>query len=78
MEYYYFCQQCEDHFDTAGATGHKRVLFAALFLRDQISFRWQQQRTQVESDNAVPSTWDEFKAFLRQSFGESTSFVTNI
>ena len=30
MECYYFCQQYEDYFDTAGATGHKRVPFAAL------------------------------------------------
>ena len=78
MECYYFYWQCEDHFDTAGATGHKRVPFAASFLRDRINFRWQQHKTQVESDNAVPPTWDEFKAFLRQSLGESTSFVTNI
>ena len=78
MECYYFCRQCVDHFDTAGATGHKRVPFAASFLRDRINFRWQQHKTQVESDNAVPPTWDEFKAFLRQSLGESTSFVTNI
>ena len=32
MECYYFCRQYEDHFDTAGATGHKRVSFAASFL----------------------------------------------
>ena len=32
MECYYFCRQCEDYFDTTGATGHKRVPFAASFL----------------------------------------------
>ncbi len=25
MEYYYFCQQCEDHFEVARSLGHKRV-----------------------------------------------------
>ena len=25
IERYYFCRQCEDHFDTAGATGHQRA-----------------------------------------------------
>ena len=78
MECYYFCQQCEDHFDTAGATGPQRISFAASFLRDRINFRWQQHKTQVESDKTTSLTWDEFKAFLRQSLGESTSFVTNI
>ena len=38
MEYYYFCQQYEDHFDTAKAIGHKRVLFSTLFLRNRINF----------------------------------------
>ena len=78
MECYYFCQQCEDYFDTAGATGLQRVLFAASFLRDRINFRWQQHKTQVESDKTAPFTWVEFKAFLQQSLGESTAFVTNI
>ena len=78
MECYSFCRQCEDHFDTAGATGYKRVPFAASFLQDRINFCWQQHKTQVESDNAVLPTWDEFKAFFRQSLGESTSFVTSI
>ena len=36
LECYYFCQQCEDHFETAGAKGHKRVAFAATFLKDRI------------------------------------------
>ncbi len=36
MECYYFCQQCNDHFEVAGSLGHKRVLFAAGFLKDCI------------------------------------------
>ena len=41
MECYNFCQQCEDHFATAGAKGPNRIFFAASFLRDRINFRWQ-------------------------------------
>ena len=70
--------ECEDHFDKAGATGHQRVPFAVSFLRDRINFPWQQHKTQVEGDSTVPPTWSEFKAFLWQSIGESTSFVTSI
>ncbi len=36
MECYYFCQQCEEHFEVAGSLGHKRVPFAAGFLKDRI------------------------------------------
>ena len=32
MECYYFCRQCKDYFNMAGATGHQRIPFAALFL----------------------------------------------
>ena len=41
MECYNFCQQCENYFATAEARGANRIPFAASFLRDQISFRWQ-------------------------------------
>ena len=40
MECYYFCQQCKDHFETAGAKGHKRVPFAVTFLKDRLLNRW--------------------------------------
>ena len=39
MDCYSFCQQCEDYFATARATGLTRILFATSFLWDQISFR---------------------------------------
>lgn len=32
LDCYRFCQQCEDHFETAGANGPNRILFAASFL----------------------------------------------
>ena len=41
MDCYNFCQQCEDYFAIAGATGPTRIPFATSFLRDQINFRWQ-------------------------------------
>ncbi len=40
MECYYFCQQCEDHFEVAGSLGHKRVFFAAGFLKNRILNWW--------------------------------------
>ncbi len=41
MECYYFCQQCEDHFEVVGLLGHKRISFAAGFLKDSILNQWQ-------------------------------------
>lgn len=78
MECYYFCQQCEDHFETAGAKGHKRVPFAATFLKDRILNRWQQHKTRTERNRAAPLSWEEFKAFLRKSLGESDAFVGHV
>ena len=40
MDCYHFCQQCEDHFETAGATGSTRTLFTISFLCGKINFRW--------------------------------------
>lgn len=31
IEYYYFCQQCENHLEVAGLLGHKCVLFTIVF-----------------------------------------------
>ena len=76
MECYHFCQQCEDHFDTAGATGSNRTPFAASFLRGRISVRWHQHKRRVEG--AVPLSWVEFKAFLRKNLGDSQAFVDTI
>ncbi len=36
MEYYYFCQQCKDYFEVVRLLDHKRVSFAAGFLKDCI------------------------------------------
>ena len=76
MECYHFCQQCEDHFETSGATGMNRTPFAASFLRGSISLRWAQHKRRHES--ATPITWSEFKAFLRKDLGSSQAFIDSI
>ena len=75
MECYHFCQQCEDHFDTAGATGSNRTPFAASFLRGRISFRWHQHKRRSQGEEVGPLSWTEFKAFLRKNLGDSRAFV---
>lgn len=40
MDFYYFCHQCENHFDTAWANGSNHTSFAALFFYESISFQW--------------------------------------
>ncbi len=75
MECYNFCQQCEDHFATCGATGPNQIPFAASFLWDQINFRWQQYKRKLEAESLVPISWDEFKAFFRKALGDSRAFV---
>ena len=71
MDYYNFCQQYEDYFATAEATGPTRILFATSILRDRISFHWQQYKQKHDADITIPVMKDEFKAFLQQSLGES-------
>lgn len=77
MGCYYFCQQCEDHSDTARATGSNRTPFAASFLRGRISFRWHQHKRRL-GEGLAPITWAEFKAFLRKNLGDSRAFVDSI
>ncbi len=77
MEYYNFCQQCEDHFAICEATGPNQIPFAALFLRDPINFRWQQHKQKLEAENLVPISWNEFKAFLRKALRDSWAFMDN-
>ena len=78
LECYNFFQQCEDHFAITGTTGSNRVPFAATFLKDTALFCWQQHQRKVEDQTNIPISWEEFKAFLRQSLGESKAFVDTI
>ena len=76
MDCYHFCQQCENHFETSGATGMNCIPFAASFLRGTISLRWAQHKRRHQS--ATPITWSEFKTFLRKDLGNSQAFIDNI
>ena len=78
IECYYFCQQCKDYFEVAGSLGHKRVPFAARFLKDCIVNEWQQHKTRMQRNRLAPMTWDKFKAFLRKSLGKSNAFISNV
>ncbi len=78
MECYYFCQQCEDHFKVARSLGLKRVSFATGFLKDRILNWWQQYKTRIQCNQLASMTWNEFKAFLRKSLGESNAFVRHV
>lgn len=65
---------CEDHLNTAGATGSNRTPFAALFLRGRIGFRWHQHKRRVEG--VAPLSWVDFKTFLQKNLRDSRAFVT--
>lgn len=41
IKYYYFCQQCENHFEIVGLLGHKHILFVVGFLKNCILNCWQ-------------------------------------
>ena len=72
MEYYHFCQQCKDHFNTAGATGSNCTPFAAFFLCKRISFRWHQHKHRGQ---VGPLPWIDFKAFHQKNLSDSQAFV---
>ena len=76
MECYYFCEQCEDHFETSDATGMNRTLFAASFLSGSISIKWAQHKSRHE--NATSITWSDFKTFLQKDIGSSQAFIDSI
>ena len=78
MDCYHFCQQCKDHFMTAGAIGTNRTLFAAFFLCGNINMRWTKYKRYHQGEELTPITWTEFKAFLRKNLGVSKSFVNSI
>ena len=73
---YHFCQQCGDHFKTSNATEINRTPFAALFLRETISFRWAQHKCRYQS--AILITWSKFKTFLWKNLENSQAFIDNI
>lgn len=64
MKCYEFVQQCEDHFITAGAKGHKRMYFAIFSLKEQVFAYWQQHKLRTKHNSIVPISWGKFKVFL--------------
>ena len=52
---YRFCQQCEDHFETAGAKGSNRILFATFFSND----RWCNNSYNIRGDTMGLYQWHE-------------------
>ena len=77
MDCYRFCQQCEDHFETAGASKPNRIPFAALFLRWSVVQRWYQHKPRSEASE-VPMTWAEFEDFFRKNLGDDRAFANSI
>ena len=77
MDCYRFCQQCEDHFETAGASGSNRIPFATSFLRGSVVQHWQQHKRCSEASK-VPMTWAKFKNFLRKNLGDDWAFANSI
>ena len=63
MECYYFCQQYKDNFEITGSQSHKRVFFAAGFLKDHILNWWQQHKTRIQCSQLAPFSWNKFKVF---------------
>ena len=76
MDCYHFCQQCEDHFGSARATGNNRIPFAASFLRGTMVQQWQQDKRR--SQRLVPMMWLEFKNFLQKNLGDFRVFIDNL
>ena len=76
MDYYRFCQQCEDHFKTAVAKKPNKIPFAALFLRGSLMQQWIQYKER--RNGTVPMTWLEFKEFLQKNLGKSRAFVKRV
>lgn len=75
---YNFCQQYEDYFETARATGINRVSFTASFLRGRMPQRWLQHKRRLLALSSDPPTWKQLKGFLQKNFGDSRVFVDNI
>ena len=76
IECYLFCQQYENHFDTARAKGSNQIPFAASFLRKKVFGQWLQYKRR--NNGAKPMTWPEFKDFLQTNLGDSKAFVDGI
>ena len=75
IDCYRFCQQCEDHFETVGASGPNRIPFTASFLRGSVVQRWHQYKCCSEG---VQMSWAEFKDFPRKNLRDDRAFANSI
>ena len=75
LDCYHFCQQCEGHFDTAGASGPNRISFAASFLCGSVIQCWDQYKRRNEG---ISMTWAKFKDFFRKNLGDDQAFANSI
>ena len=73
-----FLPAVKNDFAIAGTTGPNQVLFAAIFLKDNALFRWQQYEHKIEDQTNVPISWEGFKAFFWQGLDKSEAFVNTI
>ena len=80
MDCYWFCQQCEDEFNTDRANGDNRTLFAASFLREGINTCWTQYKHWHVFEKCIDViiSLDEFKAFLDENLINSGTFVKGL
>ena len=76
MDCYQFCQESEDHFETAGAKKPNRNPFVALLLYGLVTQRWIQHKRR--RNGAVAMTWPEFKEFFRKNLGDFRTFVDSV
>ena len=63
MDCFHFCQQCEDHFETARATGTKLTSFASFFLSVPINQRWTQYKKRHQAEKKLSNQAIKYKFF---------------
>ena len=78
MDYYHFCQQCKDHFETAGITKANQTSLTAFFLCGNINIYWTKYKHRYQSKEFTSISQTEFKAFLQKNLRKSKSFVNSI
>ena len=52
-----------------------KILFAAFFFWDRISFHWQQYKRKHNANSFISVMWNKFKAFLRQNLDDLQAFI---
>ena len=76
MDYFHYCPQCKDYFETSGATKMNLTPFATTLFCGIVSLRWTEHKRRDK--NVTPITWPEFKIFLRKNLGHSQALINSI